>query len=209
MKKENDSRVITNNDAPDKTRMAYCRCSSVEQNESRQLEALKSYNIYKTYVEKASGKDRERPMLKQLLDFLREGDTLYIKDFSRLARSVKDLLSIIEELDTRGIKLISLSESLDTGTSTGRLLVTMIAAINAFERENLLERQREGILLAKQAKKYTGRKRIEKPDNWADVFAQYKTRQITGVEAMRQLGLRRNVFYNFVKAETGISQDTP
>ena len=185
------------------SRIAYLRVSTVEQNEARQREAIERFNIDKWFIEKASAKDTDRPMLKQLLEFLREGDCLYIKDFSRLARSVKDLLNIIEELDARQIKLISLSENLDTGTPTGRLLVTMIAAINEFERSNLLERQREGIFLAKQAKKYAGRKKIEKPDNWDEVYPLYKTRRITGTEAMNRLGLRRNVFYNFVAEAKG------
>lgn len=200
MKKENDSRIITNADAPDKTRMSYVRCSSIEQNEARQLEALKEFNIYKIFVEKASAKDTDRPMLKQLMDFMREGDSLYIKDFSRLARSTKDLLSLVEELDARGIKLISLKESLDTSTSTGRLMLTLIGAIYEFERSNLLERQREGIAIAKRAKRYKGRQRIEKPEQWDEVYSLYKTRQITGTEAMSRLGLRKNTFYNFVKA---------
>jgi DNA invertase Pin-like site-specific DNA recombinase len=165
MRQENDSRVITNPDATDKTKMAYVRCSTVEHNEARQLEALREHGVYKIFVEKASAKDTDRPMLQQLLDFTREGDTVYIKDFSRLARSTKDLLNLTEELDRRGIKLISLKESLDTSTATGRLMLTMIGAINAFERENLLERQREGVSIAKREGKYKGRQRVARPDN--------------------------------------------
>jgi DNA invertase Pin-like site-specific DNA recombinase len=201
MKKENDSRVITNAEALDKTRLALVRCSSIEQNEGRQLEALKEYQIYKTFVEKASAKTTDRPMLKQLLDFAREGDTIYIIDFSRISRSVKDLLTLVEELDARDIKLISLKEALDTGTPTGRLMLTMIGAINEFERTNLLERQREGVALCKQRGGYKGRQRVKKPENWNEVYELYKTRHITGVEAMTRLKLKRNVFYNFVSLE--------
>jgi DNA invertase Pin-like site-specific DNA recombinase len=199
MKTTNTSRIITNPDVSDKTKMAYVRVSSLEQSEARQLEALKSYDIYKIFVEKASAKDTDRPILKQLLEFVREGDTIYIKDFSRLARSTKDLLSISEELDSRGIKLVSLNENLDTGTSTGKLMLTMLAAIYEFERANLLERQREGCLLAKQAGKYKGRRKIERPESWNEVYDLYKTREITAQAAMTKLGLKRNTFYKFIK----------
>lgn len=199
--KNEASRIITNKDATDKTKISYIRCSSLDQNEARQLEALKSHDIYKFFIEKASAKDTDRPMLKQMLEYVREGDTVYIKDFSRLARSTKDLLSITEELNNRGIKLISLKESLDTGTPTGKLMLTMLAAIYEFERENILERQREGIAIAVQQNKYKGRKEIERPDNWTEVYNLYKTRQISGTEAIKRTNLRRNTFYRFVNEE--------
>ena len=91
-----------------------------------------------------------RPELQRLLEFAREGDTVYVKDFSRLARSTKDLLELVERFKEKNIHLVSLKENLDTSTATGKLMLTMIAAINEFERENILERQREGIALAKQ-----------------------------------------------------------
>lgn len=125
--------------------IAYVRVSTVEQNEERQLEGLKKYNIEKWFNEKVSAKDTNRPKLKELLEFAREGDTVYIWDFSRLARSTKDLLDIVDIMNDKGINLISIKENLDTTTATGKLMLTMIGAINEFERANLLERQREGI----------------------------------------------------------------
>ena len=194
--KNDESRIIKNENATDKTRLAYVRCSTIEQNESRQLSQLQ--NIYKTYVEKASAKDANRPLLKQLLEYAREGDSIYITDFSRLARNVKDLLNITEDLEKRSIRLISLTEGLDTQTSTGKLMLTMIAAINQFQRENLLEKQKEGIFIAKQQHKFKDRKRVEKPDNWDEVYNQYMTRQIKAKQAMELSGLKRNVFFNFL-----------
>ena len=85
-----------------------------------------------------------------MLDYVREGDTVYIHDFSRLARSTKDLLEIVERLQSKGVHLVSNKENLDTGTPTGKLMLTMIAAINEFERQNLLDRQRERIAIAKR-----------------------------------------------------------
>lgn len=203
MKNTSECKIITNEAANDKSRVGYVRVSSAEQNEARQLEAFKDLGLYKIYVEKVSAKDTNRPLLRQMLEYVREGDTVYIKDFSRLARSTKDLLDITDTLNKRGIKLISLKESLDTDTPTGKLMLTMMAAIYEFERENILERQREGIALAKQEGKYKGRKAIEAPDNWGAVYSRYMSRQITAKTAMELTGLKRNTFYKFVKSSGG------
>ena len=127
--------------------VAYVRVSTVEQNEARQIEALKPHGIDKWFTEKISGKNTQRPQLQAMLDFVREGDTVFIHDFSRLARSTKDLLTLVEQLQNKGVHLISNKENLDTSTPTGKLMLTMIAAINEFERANTLERQREGIAM--------------------------------------------------------------
>ena len=203
----NGSRIITNENATDKTKVGYVRVSSVDQNEARQLEAFKGLDLFKIFVEKLSAKDTNRPMLQTLLEYVREGDTVYIKEFSRLARSTKDLLDLTEALEGQGVKLISLKEALDTSTATGKLMLTMIGAINAFERENLLERQREGIAIAKEAGKFKGRKAIDKPDNWDEVYGLYKNRTISGNEAIERLGLKRNTFYKFVNDERGSGND--
>ena len=196
-----DSSVITDDNIADKTRIGYVRVSSAEQNEARQLEAFKNLGLYKIYIEKISAKHANRPLLQQMLEYVREGDTVYVKDFSRIARSTKDLLEITEQLNSRAVKLISLKENLDTSTATGKLMLTVIGAIYEFERENLLERQREGIAIAKSDGKYKGRKSIKRPPNWDEVYNLYATRQITGKEAMLRMGLKRNTFYKFVGQE--------
>jgi DNA invertase Pin-like site-specific DNA recombinase len=201
-----ESRVITNDAAPDKSRVGYVRVSSIEQNEERQLEAFKGLELYKIYVEKISAKDTKRPLLEQMLEYVREGDTVYIKDFSRLARSTKDLLDITEKLTEHGVMLISLKENLDTGTPTGKLMLTMIGAINTFERENLLERQREGIAIAKQKGLYKGRKSVQLPLNWEEVYTLYATRRLSAIEAISRAGLKRNTFYRFVNVEKAKTQ---
>ena len=119
--------------------IAYVRVSTAEQNEQRQIEALKRHNIDKWFIEKVSGKDTNRSKLKDMLDYIREDDTVYIHDFSRLARSTKDLLEIVELLNAKKVHLVSNKENLDTSTPTGKLMLTMIAAINEFERQNLLD----------------------------------------------------------------------
>ena len=128
--------------------VAYVRCSSLDQNEARQLEALKNFDIEKYYTETASAKDTNRPKLQEMFDYVRENDTIYIKDFSRIPRSTKDLLDIVERLNEKGVKLVSLKENIDSTTWTGKMMLTMIGAIYQFERENLLERRREGIAIA-------------------------------------------------------------
>ena len=95
-------------------KVAYIRVSTVEQNEARQLEAMKNKGMEKYFTEKVSGKDTNRPQLKAMLDFVREGDTVYIHDFSRLARSTKDLLDIVEQLHNKGVYLVSNKENIDT-----------------------------------------------------------------------------------------------
>ena len=196
-----DSQVITNDNIADKTKIGYVRVSSMEQNEARQLEAFKDLGLYKIYIEKISAKTANRPLLQQMLEYVREGDTIYIKDFSRLARSTKDLLEIAENLSNRGVKLISLKEDLDTSTPTGKLMLTMLGAINTFERENLLERQREGIAIAKRKGLYKGRKAIKRPSNWEEVYNLYATRRLSANEAIRRTELKRNTFYKFVNQE--------
>lgn len=141
--------------------VAYIRVSTVEQNEDRQVKAIEPFGIDKWFIEKVSGKDINRPKLKEMIEFVREGDTVYIHDFSRLARSTKDLLEIVETLKSKGVTLHSNKENIDTSTPTGKLMLTMIGAIAEFERQNLLERQREGIAIAKAKGKYKGRKEIK------------------------------------------------
>ncbi|MGU9213541.1 recombinase family protein, partial [Clostridium perfringens] len=114
--------------------IAYVRVSTVEQNEERQLEGLKKYNIEKWFTEKISAKDTNRPQLKAMLEFAREGDTIFVWDFSRLARSTKDLLELVETMEAKGVHFKSIKENLDTSTPTGKLMLTMIGAINEFER---------------------------------------------------------------------------
>ncbi len=181
-------------------RTAYVRVSTVEQNEARQVEALKKYDIEKWFIEKVSGKDMNRPELQNLLDFVREGDTVYIHDFSRLARSTQDLLDIVNRLQTKGVHLVSNKENLDTTTPTGKLMLTMIGAINEFERENLLDRQREGIAIAKAAGKYKGRKPVEIDDTtFKKYHDQYMARKITKCQFAKLIKVSRPTLDKMLK----------
>ena len=181
-------------------RVAYVRVSTVEQNEARQLEALEKHNIEKWYIEKVSGKDTNRPKLQELLDFVREGDTVYSHDFSRLARSTKDLLEILEELTAKGVTLISNKENLDTGTATGKLMLTVIAAINEFERQNLLERQKEGIEIAKREGKFKGGQ-VKQIDDAAfnAAYEKYKNRELNKTQFAAALKISRPTLDKLLK----------
>ena len=181
-------------------RVAYVRVSTVEQNEARQLEALKKYDIEKWYIEKVSGKDTNRPKLQEMLDFVREGDTVYIHDFSRLARSTKDLLEILEELTAKGVTLISNKENLDTSTATGKLMLTVIAAINEFERQNLLERQKEGIEIAKREGKFKGGQ-VKQIDDAAfnAAYEKYKNRELNKTQFAAALKISRPTLDKLLK----------
>lgn len=179
-------------------KIAYVRVSSADQNEARQVEALKEYDIEKWFVEKVSGKDMNRPELQRLLEFAREGDTVYVKDFSRLARSTKDLLELVERFKEKNIHLVSLKENLDTSTATGKLMLTMIAAINEFERENILERQREGIAFAKQRGAYKGRKAVQVKD-FGKYYDRYLRREYTKKELAEELNISRPTLDRLIK----------
>lgn len=171
--------------------IGYVRVSTVDQNEARQVEALKKYGIEKWYSEKVSGKNLNRPKLQEMLDFVREGDTIFIHDFSRISRSVKDLLSLIDLLEAKKVHLVSLKENLDTSTPGGRLMLTMIGAINEFERANLLERQAEGIAIAKAKGKYKGRKAIEINEAFIEGYNKYLARKLSKSALAKELGVSR------------------
>ena len=183
-------------------KVGYIRVSTVEQHEARQMEAMKGFGIDKYFIEKKSGKNTtDRPQLQAMLNFVREGDTVYIHSLDRLARSTQDLLNIVEQLQAKGVELHSDKEAIDSNTPTGKLMLTMIAAINQFERENLLERQREGIAIAKEQGKYKGRKQV-RPAAWAEAYAKYRAREIKSVsELAKLLGISRPTVYKLIEQE--------
>ena len=183
-----------------KMRLAYIRVSSEEQNEQRQVEAMQNYGIEKWFIEKVSAKDTNRAKLRELLDFCREGDTIHIHDFSRLARSTKDLLDIVELLTAKGVILISNKENIDTSTPTGKLMLTMIGAINEFERMNLLEWQREGIAIAKRDGKYKGGKSKE-TIGFDDAYARYKRRELSKSKMAKELGISRPTLDKWIASQ--------
>jgi len=183
-------------------RIAYIRVSTVEQNEQRQIEAMERYGIEKWFTEKVSAKDTNRPKLKEMLDFAREGDVIHVHDFSRLARSTKDLLDIVEQLQSRGIQLVSNKENIDTGTPTGKLMLTMIGAIAEFERQNLLDRQREGIAIAKRECRYKGGKPKYIP-HFEEHYKRLCDKEISKAALARELNISRPTLDRHIKDYEG------
>ena len=141
-------------------KIGYARVSTLDQNLDIQIATLQKNGCDTIYKEKISGKNDQRPQLKEMLAYIRKGDTVVITKLDRLARSTKDLLNIAEEIEKKGAGLEVLNINLDTGTPTGKLMLTMLGAIATFEREIMLERQKEGIQAAKAQGKYKGRKPI-------------------------------------------------
>ena len=179
--------------------VAYIRVSTAEQNEARQLQAMERYGIEKFFTEKVSGKNTNRPKLQELLEFVRDGDTVHIHDLSRLARNTADLLNIIELLTAKGVALVSNKENIDTSTATGKLFITIIGAIAEFERANLLERQREGIAIAKAQGKYKGGKR-KRVNDFEGYYSKYLNREIPNkTELARQLHISRPTLDRMIK----------
>lgn len=180
--------------------IAYQRVSTLDQTEARQTEALQKYQIEKWFTDKCSGKDTNRPQLKEMLSFAREGDTIYIHDFSRLARNTKDLLDIVESLNNRGIHLVSNKENIDTSTPTGKLTLIMIGAIAEFERQNILERQREGIAIAKREHKFNGGQPKQYDKKLFDeLYTKYYKREITKSKFAEMLKISRPTLDKLLK----------
>lgn len=138
--------------------IGYARVSTEGQELTVQLEQLQSAGIDKVFKEKASGVKQDRPQLAAMIDHLREGDTVVVCKLDRIARSTKHLLEILDTLESRKVSFKALNINLDTSTPIGKLMLSMLAAIGQFEREMMLERQREGIRIAKDAGAYKGRK---------------------------------------------------
>jgi DNA invertase Pin-like site-specific DNA recombinase len=180
-------------------KVAYIRVSSQDQNEQRQIEIMKEHGIEKSYIEKISGATKDRPKLNDMLSFVREGDSIYIESFSRLARNTMDLLSIVKDLSERGITLVSLKERIDTSTPQGKLMLTMFGALYEFERDNIRERQAEGIAVARMNNKQLGRPRVEITEAFEKAYTQWREGKITAVKAMELSKLTKPTFYRLVK----------
>lgn len=176
--------------------VAYVRVSTVEQNEDRQIAALRDYGIDRWFVKKTSGKDTNRAEFRNMLGFVREGDCVFVEDFSRLTRNLKDLLETIERLGEKGVKFVSVKEQLDTSTNSGKLILQLIGAINEFERRNILERQRESIECAKAQGVYKGRKPKELD---VEIVEMVRLKKMSVAEAGRKCGRSRATIYNHLK----------
>ncbi len=165
-------------------KIGYARVSTEGQELTAQLDQLQTAGLDKVFQEKASGVKQDRPQLVAMLDYVREGDTVVVCKLDRIARSTKHLLEIVETLDAKKVSFQVLNINLDTSTPTGKLMLSMLAAIGQFEREMMLERQREGITLAKADGRYTGRKptAMAQAAKVMELISQGKTKQAVATE---------------------------
>lgn len=150
------------------------------------------------FVDKLSGKNTDRPELKRMLAYVRRGDTVVVESISRFARNTRDLLDLMEELSEKEVAFVSQKEAIDTTTPTGKFMLTVFGAVAELEREYILQRQREGIAVAKANGVYKGRKPITRP-NFDAVVSDWRSGSITAVEAMRRLDMKPSTFYRKVK----------
>ena len=176
-------------------KIGYIRVSTEEQNTARQEVLLRQLGVDELFIDKASGKSADRPELKRMMDYVRKGDTVIVESISRFARNTRDLLELTEQLTAKEVEFVSKKEAIDTATPTGKFMLTVFAAVAELEREYILQRQREGIAIAKQQRRYAGRKPLPVPDNFESVVSRWKRGEITAREAMKRTGLKPNTFY--------------
>jgi len=186
-------------------KIGYIRVSTQEQNTIRQEVLMQSLGVDEVYIDRMSGKNTKRPELQKMMEYVRHGDTVIVESISRFARNTRDLLDLVERLTEKGVEFISKKEAIDTTTPTGKFMLTIFGAVAELEREYILQRQREGIAIAKEQGKYAGRKPIQPPD-FDSVVEQWHRVEITAAEAMRVLKLSKTTFYRKVKSNRiGIS----
>ena len=188
-------------------KVGYIRVSTKEQNEERQVRLLNSLGVEKIFIEKVSGKNADRKQLQEMINFVREGDVVYTESISRIARNTKDLLNIVETLTEKGVEFVSEKEHIDTTTPTGKFMLTVFGALATLERETLLERQAEGIAIAKEQGKFKGKQPIKVDVSLFDeVMKKWHSGKITAVQAQKELGLKPNTFYRRAKEYTSQKQ---
>jgi DNA invertase Pin-like site-specific DNA recombinase len=178
-------------------KVGFIRVSTEDQNTIRQEILMKQLGVERVYIEIASGKSRTgRPQLEAMMDFVREGDVVIVESISRFARSTRDLLTLVEQLTEKGVGFVSQKESIDTNTPQGKFMLTVFGAMAELEREQTLQRQREGIAAAKAAGKYKGRKPIEIEDSLVkSVHDKWYKREITTSHAVKLLNVSSRTFY--------------
>ena len=179
-------------------KIGYVRVSTQEQNTIRQERMMENLGVDELYIDKASGKNAQRPELQKMMDYVRKGDTVVVESISRFARNTRDLLELVERLTVKQVEFVSQKEAIDTTTPTGKFMLTIFGAVAELEREYILQRQQEGITIAKANGIYKGRKPIQRP-NFNQVVSLWRQGEITAVEAMKRLDLKPSTFYRKVK----------
>ena len=174
--------------------LGYARVSTIDQNLDRQIDALNKFGVDILFNEKMSGTKRERPELNKMIERMSEGDTVVIESLSRLGRSTKDLIDLMELFNAKGINLVSLKESIDTSTSTGKLLFTLMSAIAQFERDIISERTMEGLRAARARGRRGGRPEINE-EKIKKAIKLYETKQYSLKEIQDITGVKKSTLY--------------
>ena len=185
-------------------KIGYIRISTTDQNTARQEVMMQELGVDQVYIDRMSGKSLDRPELKRMLGYVREGDVVIVESISRFARNTRDLLELMEKLSEKGVQFVSRKEAIDTSTPTGRFMLTVFGAVAELEREYILQRQKEGIAIAKEQGIYQGRKPIERI-NFNQVVDLWRGGSITATEAMKRLDLKPSTFYRKVRQMEGVS----
>ena len=179
-------------------KIGYVRVITQEQNTIRQERMMESLGVNELYIDKASGKNAQRPELQRMMEYVRKGDTVVVESISRFARNTRDLLELVEQLTAKQVEFVSQKEAIDTTTPTGKFMLTIFGAVAELEREYILQRQQEGISIAKANGIYKGRKPIQRP-NFNLVVSLWQRGEITATEAMKRLDMCSRTFYRKVK----------
>ena len=181
-------------------KIGYIRVSTQEQNTMRQEVLMEALGVDEVYIDRMSGKNTNRPELQKMMDYVRRCDTVIVESISRFARNTRDLLELVEQLTAKGVEFVSKKEAIDTTTPTGKFMLTVFGAVAELEREYILQRQREGISIAKEQGKYKGRKPIQTPE-FEQITAKWRCGAITAAEAMRMLHVSKSTFYRRIKQQ--------
>ena len=179
-------------------KIGYIRVSTEEQNTVRQEVLMEELGVDEIYINKTSGKSSERPQLKKMMQFVRRGDVIIVESISRFARNTKDLLNLIEDLSAKDVTFISKKEAIDTTTPSGKFMLTVFGAVAELEREYILQRQREGIEIAKKQGKYKGRPSAVH-DISKETIKKWQSGKITAAKAIKELGVSKSTFYRWIK----------
>lgn len=181
-------------------KIGYARVSTQDQNLDRQLDNLRAAECERIFNEKMTGTKSDRPELRTMLLTLRSGDVLVIDSFSRLSRSTKDLLAMVDQLTDMGVHLVSLKENLDTTTATGKLMLTMLSALSQFERDLIAERTIDGLKAARARGRSGGRPRVGSDKDRKQAYAMYQANIMSCQEIADKFGVSLSTLNRWIRS---------
>lgn len=187
-------------------KIGYIRVSTLEQNTARQEVIMQDLHVEKVFIDKISGKNTDRPNLKEMMNFVRNGDTVVVESISRFARNTRDLLELVDQLIAKNVQFVSMKEKIDTSTPSGKFMLTVFGAVSQLERDYILQRQKEGIAIARTQGKYKGRKR-KYNSTFDNIFEKWERKEISAVKAMKILHISKSSFYRYANERKKIKNE--